>query len=211
MIVSCKRGPDCVGANRVVPREQLSPAPMLGRAFFVASRRLPAFAGMTERLLWQGRFGITYRFPRLPGIMGGAALEAKKLKGAEIMCESLIREGVEVLFGHPGGAILPFLRRAVGLPAIAAHPGAPRAGRGSRCRRIFAGQRQSGGVRRHLRPRSDQSGNRHHGSKGRLGSPHRHHRPGGSDRSGFRGIPGMRHLLDNLHLHQEEHHGDVGQ
>ena len=31
-----------------------------------------------------------------------------KLKGAEIVCESLIREGVEVLFGHPGGAILPF-------------------------------------------------------------------------------------------------------
>ena len=31
-----------------------------------------------------------------------------KLKGAEIICESLLREGVEVLFGHPGGAILPF-------------------------------------------------------------------------------------------------------
>ena len=36
-------------------------------------------------------------------------MEAKgKLKGAEIICQSLIREGVEVLFGHPGGAILPF-------------------------------------------------------------------------------------------------------
>ena len=31
-----------------------------------------------------------------------------KLKGAEIICESLLREGVEVLFGYPGGAILPF-------------------------------------------------------------------------------------------------------
>ena len=31
-----------------------------------------------------------------------------KLKGAEIVCESLLKEGVEVLFGHPGGAILPF-------------------------------------------------------------------------------------------------------
>ena len=30
------------------------------------------------------------------------------MKGAEIICESLLREGVEVLFGHPGGAILPF-------------------------------------------------------------------------------------------------------
>ena len=31
-----------------------------------------------------------------------------KLKGSEIICESLLREGVDVLFGHPGGAILPF-------------------------------------------------------------------------------------------------------
>ena len=31
-----------------------------------------------------------------------------KLKGAEINCESLLREGVEVIFGYPGGAILPF-------------------------------------------------------------------------------------------------------
>ena len=31
-----------------------------------------------------------------------------KLKGAEIMCESLLHEGVDLIFGHPGGAILPF-------------------------------------------------------------------------------------------------------
>ena len=31
-----------------------------------------------------------------------------KLKGSEIICECLLREGVEVIFGHPGGAILPF-------------------------------------------------------------------------------------------------------
>ena len=31
-----------------------------------------------------------------------------KLKGAEIMCESLLRQGVDVMFGYPGGAILPF-------------------------------------------------------------------------------------------------------
>ena len=30
------------------------------------------------------------------------------LKGSEIICESLLREGVDVIFGHPGGAILPF-------------------------------------------------------------------------------------------------------
>ena len=32
----------------------------------------------------------------------------KTLKGSEIICESLLREGIEVVFGYPGGAILPF-------------------------------------------------------------------------------------------------------
>jgi len=31
-----------------------------------------------------------------------------KLKGSEIVCESLLRESVDVVFGYPGGAILPF-------------------------------------------------------------------------------------------------------
>ena len=31
-----------------------------------------------------------------------------KLKGSEIICESLLREGAQVIFGYPGGAILPF-------------------------------------------------------------------------------------------------------
>ena len=35
-------------------------------------------------------------------------MNREKIKGAEVVCQSLIREGVEVLFGHPGGAILPF-------------------------------------------------------------------------------------------------------
>jgi acetolactate synthase-1/2/3 large subunit len=30
-----------------------------------------------------------------------------KLNGAQILCESLVKEGVEVIFGFPGGAVLP--------------------------------------------------------------------------------------------------------
>ena len=41
-----------------------------------------------------------------------------KIKGAEIVCQSLIREGVEVLFGHPGGAILPFYDALWGYPQL---------------------------------------------------------------------------------------------
>ncbi len=33
---------------------------------------------------------------------------SEQLTGAQIMCEALIREGVEVMFGIPGGAIMPF-------------------------------------------------------------------------------------------------------
>ncbi len=32
----------------------------------------------------------------------------RELTGAEIVCESLLREGVEIVFGIPGGAVLPF-------------------------------------------------------------------------------------------------------
>jgi acetolactate synthase-1/2/3 large subunit len=43
---------------------------------------------------------------------------ALKLKGSEIICESLLREGVDVIFGHPGGAILPFYDALWSYPQI---------------------------------------------------------------------------------------------
>ena len=41
-----------------------------------------------------------------------------KLKGAEIICESLLREGANVIFGYPGGAILPFYDALWGYPQL---------------------------------------------------------------------------------------------
>ena len=41
-----------------------------------------------------------------------------KIKGSEIICESLLREGVDVIFGHPGGAILPFYDALWGYPQL---------------------------------------------------------------------------------------------
>jgi acetolactate synthase-1/2/3 large subunit len=32
---------------------------------------------------------------------------SKRIKGAQVVCESLVREGVEVIFGYPGGAVIP--------------------------------------------------------------------------------------------------------
>ncbi len=34
--------------------------------------------------------------------------EERELAGSDILCEALVREGVELLFGYPGGAIMPF-------------------------------------------------------------------------------------------------------
>lgn len=34
-------------------------------------------------------------------------METKKISGAQILIESMIREGVDTIFGYPGGAIMP--------------------------------------------------------------------------------------------------------
>ena len=41
-----------------------------------------------------------------------------RLSGAQMVCESLIREGIEVLFGLPGGAILPFYQTLPEYPQL---------------------------------------------------------------------------------------------
>ena len=46
--------------------------------------------------------------PRHGGEPGGSSDEAQLRTGAQIMCEALIREGVDIIFGIPGGAIMPF-------------------------------------------------------------------------------------------------------
>ena len=141
---------------------------------------------------------------------GGAALEVKKLKGAEIICESLIREGVEVLFGHPGGAILPFYDALWAYPQLrhilvrheqaAAHAAD---GYSRVSGKVGVCVATSG-------PGATNLVTGIMGAKAGLGSPDCHHRTGGPDGPGFRGVPGMRHLLHHLYLHQEEHHGHVG-
>ena len=41
-----------------------------------------------------------------------------QLKGAEIICESLLKEGVDVVFGHPGGAVLPLYDALYSYPQL---------------------------------------------------------------------------------------------
>ena len=42
----------------------------------------------------------------------------RELSGSQILCEALVREGVELLFGYPGGAIMPFYDALTEYPTL---------------------------------------------------------------------------------------------
>jgi len=44
--------------------------------------------------------------------------ESRELTGSHILCEALVREGVELLYGYPGGAIMPFYDALTAYPAL---------------------------------------------------------------------------------------------
>ncbi|GHO45420.1 acetolactate synthase [Ktedonospora formicarum] len=43
---------------------------------------------------------------------------ARELTGSEIVCEALVREGVEFIYGYPGGAIIPFYDALTSYPDL---------------------------------------------------------------------------------------------
>ena len=45
-------------------------------------------------------------------------MEARELTGSQILCEALMREGVELMYGYPGGAIMPFYDALTSYPAL---------------------------------------------------------------------------------------------
>ena len=44
--------------------------------------------------------------------------QPRKLAGSQILCEALIREGVTVMYGYPGGAIMPFYDSLTSYPSL---------------------------------------------------------------------------------------------
>ena len=44
--------------------------------------------------------------------------EVYELTGSHILCRALIREGVKLLYGYPGGAIMPFYDALTDYPAL---------------------------------------------------------------------------------------------
>jgi acetolactate synthase-1/2/3 large subunit len=45
-------------------------------------------------------------------------MEARELPGSHILCEALVREGVELMYGYPGGAIMPFYDALTSYPML---------------------------------------------------------------------------------------------
>jgi len=62
----------------------------------------------------------TGQTPSTHGIkeMGAQNMEARELAGSHILCEALVREGVELLYGYPGGAIMPFYDALTSYPTL---------------------------------------------------------------------------------------------
>ena len=48
----------------------------------------------------------------------GQESDARELTGSAIICESLLREGVDTMYGYPGGAIMPFYDALTTYPAL---------------------------------------------------------------------------------------------
>src|SRR6516162_6449604 len=42
----------------------------------------------------------------------------RELPGSHILCEALVREGVELMYGYPGGAIMPFYDALTAYPTL---------------------------------------------------------------------------------------------
>ena len=83
---------------------------------------------------------------------------ADELTGAQALVRSLERVGAEVVFGIPGGAILPLYDPLFDSAEGPAHPRPPRAGRRPRGRGLRDGDRQGRRLHGHLGPGRDQPG-----------------------------------------------------
>ena len=83
-------------------------------------------------------------------------MATEQMVGAEMVIKALGDQGVDVIFGYPGGAVLPIYDALFKQNQRAPHPGAPRAGRRPCRRRLCAldrqGRRRAGDQRARARP-----------------------------------------------------------
>ena len=133
----------------------------------------------------------------------------KEMTGAEMVIEALADQGVEHLFGYPGGAVLPIYDALFQQEQVQPHPGAPRAGRGACGRRLCALDRQGRLRAGDLRSRRDQCGHRADRRADGFDPARLHHRAGADASDRQRRLPGMRHGRHHAALHQAQLSGEA--
>ena len=144
---------------------------------------------------------VTPAHPKLENRIG------QSLTGAQIIWESLVREGVEVCFGYPGGAIMPAYDAMIRVPdPPRADP--PRAGRLAHGRRVRARLRAGGCLHRDLGTGRHEPGDRHRDGDARLDPDGVHHRAGPVSLDRQRRLPGDRHHGLHDPGHQAQLPGD---
>ena len=183
---------EAVRAERHAPGDDALPRRKRRLRAQIAQPLLPVISARTDR-----RSGAV---SAAAALLDGATEPARLLTGAQVALESLIREGVDTIFGYPGGANLWLYRYLPDYPAAAPHPGPPRTGWRACRRRLRAQQAWFG--RRGLRDERSRSAQPRDGTRDGLhglGPGGRHHRPGAEHRHRNRQLPGVgRHRLDDV-------------
>ena len=131
-----------------------------------------------------------------------------EMTGAEMVIAALGRSGRRApvrLSGRRGAADL---RRLVSTGQSEPYPGAARAGRGARGRRLCALDRQGRRGAGHLRAGRHQRGDRPDRRAVRLDPARRHHRAGADPSHRQRRLPGMRYRRHHAALHQIQLSGE---
>ena len=130
---------------------------------------------------------------------------ARTMTGAEMVLAALADQGVEHMFGYPGGAVLPIYDELFQQDDIQPHPRAPRAGRRAHAAEGYA--RSTGKVGVVLVTSGPGATNAVTGLTDALMDSIPivvHHRPGADAPDRQRRLPGMRHGRHHAAVHQAQ-------
>ena len=129
---------------------------------------------------------------------------AKPMTGAEMIVEAMKDQGVEYVFGYPGGAVLPIYDALFGQNQVRHVLVRQERRRGPCGGGLCAFDRQGRRAARHLRPRRHQRDHRPHRRPDGFDPARLHHRSGADASDRLRRVPGMRHDRHHPQLHQAQ-------
>ena len=135
-------------------------------------------------------------------------MAALQMAGAEMVIKALVDQGVDVVFGYPGGAVLPIYDALFKQNRLRHILVRHEQARGARRRRLCALDRQGRRGAGDQRPRRHQRGDRPHRRADGFGAAGLPHRPGADASDRQRRLPGGRHHRHHAALHQAQLPGE---